>query len=917
LRFGKFAVETKGVSMRILLSSLLVLLGLSSAVAQPLANLAPANTLLSLSWSSQNPVIDTLGDDFAALNWQDAGATLERLIAYMAFLDEDPDIRGLLEFYQTLQDTQDATDAARAQALEFCPALEGPLTDLEAFSGDVPFEALLTVTASPFNPVPAVTALLRLDESYAPLMVDVRTALLACIAEEDVVITELVQDDVTLYVVDDAGDLPVVVGNIDNLFFIGSNPEAVRAVVRLAGGSDEPSLATTESYQQARGKLLETENYLGFSLNFAALAEVAEGFIGFVAGDPDTEYLANRLLAMLRTLGGVTAQISATEDGLVTESVLTVNPEGGDSALLELILCETCTVSEPFLAPEGAVGVSASYIPWREVFDYAQDWLDGMQDPANRIDLKTLIEEETGLDLDRALFNWLGSELHTYQLEVVSTDLRTLIYNPAQFSVIPVTSAEAARAGIEELGDTLGPLLESLFAVAGQMDPDLNALFGSGLLTQRATRSYDYRGVEVTRIQLGLNVDVAYAFVGDYLVIGTPIRATEIAIDTYMGERNALTNSAFDVARAAMPQAVSSYSFSSDRLVLEGLANLFDTLVQPLAFAVSAGLESLSDDPWRDFGGYYVDLFGVVPVPFEVPGTVSGTLQDTADDTMDDDGTTVYFELTDLPVGESVSIRLESTEFDPYLRLINANTDTVLFENDDYQGSLEISQITFTPEAEVTYWIEVTSPYSSWGGSFTVGVSAAAVPDDDLENAWTYSAFAEGVTPLPLAFGETVTGVVSGQTFDYGSKVANYYELIGLNPGDEVTVQLRSGDFDTYLTLIDAVASTAIDENDDNADFTGSDITFTASADVTYWVEVGSYSGSGTGDYTLTVSVGAGMADDEMPEVEAPSFAELLELFDMLPRSVRVLAEHASTSSGYSEVDGNTVYSRKQINFIW
>lgn len=904
--------------MRILLSSLLVLLGLSGAVAQPLANLAPANTLLSLSWSSQNPVIDTLGEDFAALNWRDAAATLEQLIAYVAFLDDDPDIRGLLEFYQTLQDTQDATDAARAQALEFCPALEGPLTDLEAFSGEVPFEALLTVTASPFNPVPAVTALLRLEESYAPLMVDVRTTLLGCIAEEDVVITELVQDDVTLYVVDDAGDLPVVVGNIDNLFFIGTNPEAVRAVVRLAGGSDELSLATTESYQQARGKLLETENHLGFSLNFAALAEVAEGFVGVVAGDPDTEYLANRLLAMLRTLGGVTAQISATEDGLVTESVLTVNPEGGDSALLELILCETCTVSAPFLAPEGAVSIGASYIPWREVFNYAQDWLDGVQDPANRIDLKTLIEEETGLDLDRALFNWLGSEMHTYQLEVLNTDLQTLIYNPARFSVIPVSSAEAARDGIEELGNTLGPLLESLFSVAGQMDPDLDALFGSGLLSQRATRSYDYRGVEVTRIQLGLNVDVAYAFVGSYLVIGTPASATEVAIDTYQGGRSALTNPAFNDARAAMPQEVSGYSFSSDRLVLEGLASLFDTLVQPLAFAVSAGFESLADDPWRGLDeGYYVDLFGIVPAPFEVPGTVSGTLQDTDDDMMDDDGTTVYFELTDLPTGESVSIRLESAEFDPYLRLIDAGTDTVLFENDDFEGSFEISQITFMPEAEVTYWIEVTSPYSSWGGSFTVVVSAAEVPDDDLENAWTYSAFAEGVTPLPLAFGETVTGVVSGQSFDYGSKVANYYELIGLNPGDEVTVQLRSDDFDTYLTLIDANASMAIDENDDNADFTGSDITFTASAGLIYWVEVSSYSGSGTGDYTLTVSVGAGMAEEDMPEVEAPTFAELLELFDMLPRSVRVLAEHASTSSGYSEVDDNTVYSRKQINFIW
>jgi hypothetical protein len=900
-----------------LLSSLLVLLGLSSAVAQPLANLAPANTLVSLSWSSQSPVVDTLGDDFAALNWQDAAATLEQLIAYVAFLDDDPDIRSLLEFYQTLQNTQDATDALKAEALEFCLALEEPLAELEAFSGRVPFEALLTITASPFSPVPAVTALLRLDEDYAPLMVDVRTALLGCIADEGVIITELVQDGVTLYVVDDAGDLPLVVGNIDSLFFIGSNPEVIRAVVRLAGGSEEPNLASTESYQQARGKLLAAENYLGFSLNFAALAEVAEGFVGFVAGDPDTEYLANRLLAMLRTLGGVSAQISATEDGLVTESVLTVNPAGGDSALLALVLCETCTVSAPFLAPEGAVSISANYIPWREIFDYAQDWLSGMQDPASRIDLKQLIEEETGLDLDRALFNWLGSEVHTYQLEVVNTDIRTLLYNPAQFSVIPVSSVEAARAGIEALGDTLGPVLESFFAAAGQMDPELNALLGDGLFTRRATRSYDYQGVEVTRVQLGLNIDIAYAFVGNYLVVGAPAKAIEVAIDTYQGGRTALTNPAFTSARAAMPERVSSYGFSNDRLVLEGLASLFEAVIQPLAFTVSAGLEALADDPWRGFGdGYYIDLFGVSPTMFEVPGTVSGTLQDADDEVMDEGGSVVYYELTDLPVGESVSIRLESSEFDPYLRLINADTDTVLFENDDYEGSFEISQITFTPEAEVTYWIEVTSPYSAWGGSFSVTVSAAEVPDDDLENAWTYSAFAQEFTPLPLAFGETATGVVAGQSVDYGSKVANYYELVGLNPGDEVTLALRSDDFDTYLTLIDAVASQVIDENDDNADFTGSDITFTVAAGVTYWVEVSSYFGNEVGDYTLTVSVSAGVAEDT-PEVEAPSFAALLELFDMLPRSVRVLAEHASTSSSYSEVDGNTLYSRNQINVVW
>lgn len=792
-------------------SLILFLLCLGVVSAQPLAELAPDDTVVSFSWSYEGDVFQSLGDDLAALEWERAGETLDKLITGLAELSDDPDIQDMLDAYEMfVQSYQDPMAGADA-ILEFCPNYESVLEENERFMEEhgktVPFDALLTVSVSPFSPIPSATALLRADETTRELYALTQEALLGCAQDEGFAeISELEQNGVTLYVVGDASDFPVVAGNVDDLYFIGTNPDAVRGVVRKVMGADEPSFADTALYGRAMNTFSDSGNSLGFSIDLAALTDAVEGFAGFLGNDPELNYMVERASAMLRTLGGITGQISITSEGLMSESLFAVNPEGGDPALLELVLCDTCKVSAPFLAPEGTVGVSAHYLPWRELWAYAQDWARGVEAvTGERLEVKALLQDELGLDLDTALFNWLGSEVQTYTLEPFSPNLRTLLYNPAQVTVIPVSSPEAAQAGLDEFGRVLGPFFEEMM---NEFDPGMGDfdIFGvGGLGSSVAVTNHSYKGVDITRVRASFNTDVAYAFVGNYLVVGAPDGALETVIDTFQGGRSLLSSSDYMSLREDLPEALTGLSYSNVSANLSGVAELFAIFSQPLAFAASAGLQSLllessfdtfdSIDSFDNLG--YADIYDVTPMVIEAPRTLEEAL-------------------------------------------LEDETDTYGF-------------------------------------------------------------------------------------------VTEYYELTGLEPGDTVSVSLSSDIFDPYLSLIDAEAEVYIAENDDMGDSLDSGFDFVVEEGRTYWLEVTSLDGSETGDYTLSVEVAAGDAmsdndiddadvDDMANEAEAaelPSFAELLALFDLLPQSLEVLAQHTSTSEGHSLINDNTVYSRSLMRVSW
>ncbi len=783
---------------------LLVLLLLGSSLAQPmraLGELAPADTVASFGWSSQTEFIDTLKTDFAELNWMQAGETLEKLAAVLSEAGDFADFADLFEMLEQMEDQNEMLDEAYGELYDFCPNLETVVPELEALEGEyIPFDALLTVGLSAFNPIPSVTAILEMDASVAPLLVEMREALLVCAQDSgEIEISTLEQDGTTLYVIGDAGDFPVVAGSLDNLFFISTNPEALRGIIRKVNGSDEESFANTRMYQEMSSRFDAAGNHMNFSLDLAKLADAAEGFAGFVIDGPETEYLVGRGLDVLRTLGGVAGQVTASSDGLVSESIWTIDPEGGDDALAEYILCQHCNVSRPFLAPSGAVSVSSAYIPWRELYSYAETWVTDLEEiTGEQVDLKEVLAEEFGFDLDVALFNWLGSEFHSVVLEPISPDIRTLLYDPGQFLFVPVSSVEAAEAGIAELQDSAAPFVMELMNEfgAGDLPGDFDM---PALDSTVAVRPYSYKGTDIQRVQFSLNADLGYAFVGNYLVLGSPAKSVETAIDTFMGAPTIMRDDVYANVRtrADVPANATIFSVSEDQSSMYGLADILQSVSQPLAFGVATGLETgLNDD---------LDSF---------------------------------------------------------------------FEDDFFE-------------------------------SFPADISGMT---------------AEGFSPP----GDLLGSLEEGEEDNLGN-LTDFYELTDLNVGDSVTVNLSSEDFDTYLYLLDASSEDYLGENDDiDADFLSSELTFTVEEGRVYWVEVTSYDGASMGDYVLTVLTeeGDGMMDmgsDEMMDMhtDTPSYAELLDFFDLLPASVRILGDHLSTSEGFSTIDGETVYSRSKTHIIW
>jgi hypothetical protein len=175
---------------------------------------------------------------------------------------------------------------------------------------------------SPFNPLPSITALTRFDDAQATRANQLQEIILACTREAaaEETITTLEQDGVPLYVIGDGSDLPMVIGSVGNLFFIGTNPETLRGVVRRANGAAEPSLADTE----LAGMMREAFQSGGFSasLNIALLADLLESFAAPFIEDPEIEYMLARGLALLRTLSGFAANLSLNSEGVLFESLI-------------------------------------------------------------------------------------------------------------------------------------------------------------------------------------------------------------------------------------------------------------------------------------------------------------------------------------------------------------------------------------------------------------------------------------------------------------------------------------------------------------------------------------------------------------------------------------------------------------------
>jgi len=214
----------------------------------------------------------------------------------------------------------------------------------------------------------------------------------------------------------------------------------------------------------------------------------------------------------------------------------------------------------------------------------------------------------------------------------------------------------------------------------------------------------------------------------------------------------------------------------------------------------------------------------------------SGRLE--AADGKTDDGKFVDIWLFEVTQPGEVMIALTSNAFDTYLALADGppgQATEILAMNDDLVGTDSGIGMSLSPG---TYGAMVTSYGAGETGDYTIQVTLESGGGDE----------ARVLTPGRPASGALAA---SDPTLSDGS----HYHLwtVQARAGDQITVTLESGDFDTYVGIRDS-EGTVLASNDDSGGTTNSQVEVTVPGGGVYTVVVTSFNPGATGAYTLNAT---------------------------------------------------------------
>ena len=206
--------------------------------------------------------------------------------------------------------------------------------------------------------------------------------------------------------------------------------------------------------------------------------------------------------------------------------------------------------------------------------------------------------------------------------------------------------------------------------------------------------------------------------------------------------------------------------------------------------------------------------------------------------------------------GQDVTIDLASPDFDPVL-IVRGAADTSLINDDGGPGCA--SRVVFTARSSgpFTILVNTTSSPHRQTGHFTLSVSAGAKPVDALNSGdcQPTTSGAPAVTHT-VGMGQTVNGQLSESDELYPD--TTYYQRwqFTAQPGQDVTIDLSSPDFDPVL-IVRGTADTSL-INDDGGPGCASRVAFTArsSGPFTALVNTTNTPLRQTGRFELSVSSG-------------------------------------------------------------
>lgn len=196
--------------------------------------------------------------------------------------------------------------------------------------------------------------------------------------------------------------------------------------------------------------------------------------------------------------------------------------------------------------------------------------------------------------------------------------------------------------------------------------------------------------------------------------------------------------------------------------------------------------------------------------------------------------------------GDTVEITLSSEAFDTYLILTGPGEDVVA-EDDDGGAEFNSKLVIALPEDGVyTIWV------GSYSGESTGEYTLSLTETEGVADGSDTSALEEPT----ISYGEEIRGRIAtdgARDPEYGDRTDR--QAFDGNAGDTVEISMTADEFDTYLILTGPDGTELVAEDDDGGSGTNSTIVTDLPADGVYTIWAGSYSGTDTGEYTLSVTL--------------------------------------------------------------
>jgi hypothetical protein len=430
-------------------------------------------------------------------------------------------------------------------------------------------EAWLGVSVSPFNPLPALTLLARVDGETGA-----RFGALLDRERADGAL-ELSEGAVPFVQIETDG-FPLAAALDGDLLALSSNPDVLRGVLRLRQGSTEPSFGTAGGAAATLGVLGEGEllGFLDLGPLARALSPLGAG-IGFDAS-------IDRLVALLETLGPIAGVTRLSESGTVTTTLRRLEPGAGDAALVRLLTAPSPAPRELLdWVPAEALAVTVTGLDVGAWWAYLADLVGGLRE-LGVPDLNRTVADVLGVDLGRDLFGWTAPGVAIVQTGVGElTPIAVAADDLLGESVIGLmtTDPSAAEAGLARL------LVELTRRVSLFADP----FAAPGATAQVAMRERDVDGVTLRAYEVLPGLTLSTAVAGGVAWIGTSEAGLEAVLRT--GAAGGDLSPAFAAGLAQVPDGVDAFTLSDDRASLAATGASLAQQVQLLAGFAGGGID--------------------------------------------------------------------------------------------------------------------------------------------------------------------------------------------------------------------------------------------------------------------------------------------------------------------------------------